>query len=106
MKKESLRVLAAEAALSAGEPALALFHLRYACEGCPYSVPVWNLFCEAATDLGTLKQAQRTASMLKQMINDCLPLKLVHGHCLSLNVCELLSRSQSFKPTDWQALTR
>ena len=86
MKKESLRVLAAEAALIASEPALALFHLRYAAENCPYSIPIWNMFCEAAADMGSLKQAQRAASILKQTISDCLPLKLVHGHCLSLNV--------------------
>lgn len=78
----------------AGEPALALFHLRYACEGSPYSYPIWNLFCEAATDLGSVKQAQKAAYVLKHTI-DCIPLKLVHGHSLAINVRTPLCVSRS-----------
>lgn len=85
-KKDTLRVLAAEAALAAGEPALATYHLRFVLENWPHSTAVWNLFCEAAARLGTLKHVQKTAAQLRQSVHDCVALKLVHGHCLAFGV--------------------
>ena len=85
-RKEALRLLAAEAALAAGEPAQALTHIKAACTSWPHSVSLWNLFSRAATALGNMRQGQKVASLLHQTAPDSVPLRLISGHCHCLGV--------------------
>ena len=100
-RKEGLRLLAAEAALAAGEPAQAMTHIKGACASWPHSTSLWNLFSRAATALGNMRQGQKVASLLRQTAPDSVPLKLISGHCHCLGVSPA---SQPAVPADLQIM--
>jgi hypothetical protein len=86
-KKDRLRLLAAEAAISANEPALAMHHARQPCVTWPHSSTVWNVVCKATlTAQAMIRQTQKSAALLAASVNDSLALKLVNGHCYAYDV--------------------
>lgn len=90
-KRDTLRLVAAEAAVAAGEPALAMHHVRHICATWPQSAAVWNVLCQATIQApGMSRQASKTVAALSLEAEDSPSMRLINGHCQALNVCPSL----------------
>lgn len=85
-KRDTLRLAAAEAAVTAGEPALAMHHIRHVCATWPQSAAVWNVLCQATIAAPTMiRQANKTVAALSVDFQDNLSMRLINGHSQALD---------------------
>ena len=86
-KRDILRLRAAEAAVAAGEPALAMHHVRQVCATWPGSAAVWNVLCQATITVPSmLRQAHRTVAVQALEAEESLAMRLINGHCQAIDV--------------------
>lgn len=86
-RRDGLRLVAAEAAIAAGEPSVAVHHMRQACESFSLSNAVWNRVCQASIPApNLLRQMQKTLALKSLDAKDNLAMRLMKGHCQALEV--------------------
>ena len=86
-KRDLLRLRAAEAAVAAGEPALAMHHVRQVCATWPGSATVWNVLCQATITVPTmLRQAHKAVAVQALEAEESLAMRLINGHCQAIDV--------------------
>lgn len=96
-KRDTLRLAAAQAAIAACEPALAIHHLRHVCITWPHSAAVWNLLCQATIAApAMIRQAHHTIAVLALEDKENLAMRLVNGHC---HASDVSSGPPSSRPT-------
>ncbi len=85
-----LRLRAAEAAVAAGEPVLAMHHVRQICGTWPSSATVWNVLCQATISMpNVLRQAHKTVAVQALVVKESLAMRLINGHCQALDVSSI-----------------